>query len=37
MFKDFQVNTISKDVAAPANLLRKKTLALVSSCEFCKL
>ena len=24
MFKDFQVKTISKDVAAPANLLKKK-------------
>ena len=24
MFKDFQVKTISKDVAAPANLLKKR-------------
>ena len=36
MFKDFQVKMISKGLVAPANLLKKR-LALVFSCEFCKL
>ena len=35
MLKDFPVKRISKYVAAPANLLKKKkTLALVFSCDF---
>ena len=36
MFKDFQVKMTSKGIAAPANLFKKR-LALVFSCEFCKL
>ena len=35
MFKDFQVKTISNDAAAPA--IKKETLALVFSSEFCEL
>ena len=38
MFKYFQVKTLSEDVAAPANLLKKRlVLALVFSCEFWEL